>query len=391
MRSTRLTPADADAVKARLESLDVLAGVLGVSPPSASGGVMRCPFHDDKTPSFSLFRSDSGGWAGRCHGCGIKGDALALAGHALGIEAKGRYWDLIEELLVRLGMVPGARPVPRLQTAPREGREAAREGLAERYSVQAQIHRILLEICPLGAEGRAYLHLRGLGPDDIPSDLCLLPMDQRRLVEAIKGEIGRDAWRELSGLASRDGLRFTHPANRLVIPWRGGPGILADVAVLQRRRIDLVKAIEGEIGRDAWRETGDGSKYVLPAGVPIPWLYGIEAAEGADESTTLFIVEGALDVLAVRALARDAGKNVWALGMPGAGAWRADWTAAAQGRDVIVGLDADAAGDNSVPGIMLDFKTAGSNVKAEAPTSPAKDWAEQLVATREKEEDDFFN
>lgn len=333
MRSTRLTPADADAVKARLESLDVLAGVLGVSPPSASGGVMRCPFHDDKTPSFSLFRSDSGGWAGRCHGCGIKGDALALAGHALGIEAKGRYWDLIEELLVRLGMVPGARPVPRLQTAPREGREAAREGLAERYSVQAQIHRILLEICPLGAEGRAYLHLRGLGPDDIPSDLCLLPMDQRRLVEAIKGEIGRDAW----------------------------------------------------------RETGDGSKYVLPAGVPIPWLYGIEAAEGADESTTLFIVEGALDVLAVRALARDAGKNVWALGMPGAGAWRADWTAAAQGRDVIVGLDADAAGDNSVPGIMLDFKTAGSNVKAEAPTSPAKDWAEQLVATREKEKDDFFN
>lgn len=36
-----------------------------------------CPFHDDKNPSMSLFKSDTDGtWFFKCHGCGVRGDPV---------------------------------------------------------------------------------------------------------------------------------------------------------------------------------------------------------------------------------------------------------------------------------------------------------------------------
>ncbi|MBI4497071.1 MAG: AAA family ATPase [Chloroflexi bacterium] len=49
---------------------------------------VRCPFHEDRSPSLSIFRGDAGAWAWRCHAgsCGAKGP-LALLGAALGLVA----------------------------------------------------------------------------------------------------------------------------------------------------------------------------------------------------------------------------------------------------------------------------------------------------------------
>ncbi len=57
---------------------------------SSSGYAARCPFHDDRTPSLSLFRGDDGAWAWRCHAgsCGASG-RLELLGAALGLVEKG--------------------------------------------------------------------------------------------------------------------------------------------------------------------------------------------------------------------------------------------------------------------------------------------------------------
>lgn len=42
------------------------------------GYVARCPFHDERSPSFSLYRSADAGWRFKCHSasCGERGDAL---------------------------------------------------------------------------------------------------------------------------------------------------------------------------------------------------------------------------------------------------------------------------------------------------------------------------
>lgn len=46
----------------------------------------RCPFHDDRHPSLSVFKGDDGAWCFRCHSgrCGV-GGSLALLGAALGL------------------------------------------------------------------------------------------------------------------------------------------------------------------------------------------------------------------------------------------------------------------------------------------------------------------
>ncbi len=56
---------------------------------SGQGYEARCPFHEDATPSLSLFQSD-GDWRFKCHGgsCGVSG-SLAFLGAALGLVAGG--------------------------------------------------------------------------------------------------------------------------------------------------------------------------------------------------------------------------------------------------------------------------------------------------------------
>ena len=50
-----------------------------------------CPFHDDRTPSFSL-NPDSGLWF--CHGCGIGGDILTFVEKAEGLNFRGAFAKL---------------------------------------------------------------------------------------------------------------------------------------------------------------------------------------------------------------------------------------------------------------------------------------------------------
>jgi DNA primase len=38
----------------------------------------RCPLHEDRTPSLSLYQGRDGRARWHCHGCGVGGDALDL-------------------------------------------------------------------------------------------------------------------------------------------------------------------------------------------------------------------------------------------------------------------------------------------------------------------------
>ncbi len=360
----------ADIVRGALADLHVLGELLGIELRSARGGVYRCPFHADSTPSFSVFPSSAGGWAGKCHGCGVRGDALALVAKVRGLDVHNRadFRLLIDQLADELRIVGGTgtpmRPVSQYTPPPPKP-----DNTAERIKVQSCIYNVLLDVAPLGDEGVAYLRGRCFQDDEIPNeDWCLLPPpgEQRRVVNAIIAEIGRDAWRELSGLSSDDGSRFKAPGNRLVIPWRSGPGVQSEVAYLQRRRLD-----------------GGKPKYIGPDVIHAPMPFGIEDFENDGEGVTLVLVEGALDVLAMRTLARAESLEWVVLGIPGTGSWRKEWAALGAGHDVILALDADEGGDKVLDSIASDLTRAGTHVR-ETPLLPeiGKDWNEMLRVRR---------
>lgn len=93
---------DADAVKAALAALGPVALVerLGVGERArrAGGGLMiRCPWHDERSPSCSVRTVRDGGIAVHCFGCGQGGDALALVAAARALDMRRDFRRVIAE------------------------------------------------------------------------------------------------------------------------------------------------------------------------------------------------------------------------------------------------------------------------------------------------------
>ena len=47
-----------------------------------------CPFHSEKSPSFSIFWGNQGKWVYFCHGCGASGDTADYLHHTRNISLK---------------------------------------------------------------------------------------------------------------------------------------------------------------------------------------------------------------------------------------------------------------------------------------------------------------
>lgn len=60
----------------------------------------RCPFHDERTPSFTVFTPEARAW---CFGCNQGGDVIELAGLYFG---RDRFIDKLESLERFAGIVP---------------------------------------------------------------------------------------------------------------------------------------------------------------------------------------------------------------------------------------------------------------------------------------------
>ena len=52
--------------------------------PVSPGGMARCPFHPDRTPSMKLYANHF-----YCFGCGAHGDVIDLTGQLLGLDPGG--------------------------------------------------------------------------------------------------------------------------------------------------------------------------------------------------------------------------------------------------------------------------------------------------------------
>ena len=236
-----------------------------------------CPFHNEKTPSFTV-NDDKGFY--HCFGCGAHGDAIRFLTDARGLP----FMDAVKELAAKAGLeVPAADP------RDRERSERSASLTDVMAAVQAwfaeQLHGIA------GSEARDYLKRRGIEAATISRfGLGLAPQGRSRLKSAL-AHLGEEHLVD-SGMLIRpeadergdDRTTYDRFRGRLMIPIRD-----------QRGR---VIAFGGRI-------LGDGEPKYLNSPETILFdkgrtLYNIDRAGPASRTAKrLIVVEGYMDVIAL--------------------------------------------------------------------------------------------
>jgi DNA primase len=204
-----LTPAFLDELRART-TLSTL--VQRTVPLKKAGREWKacCPFHQEKSPSFSV--NDEKGFY-HCFGCGAHGDAIRWLTDQRGLE----FLDAVRELADAAGMEMPARD-PR--AAEREGRLDKARAVMERAAL---FYRECL-MSPEGGVARAYLAQRGIAPDTAEAFAIGFAPQSRRgerppLATKLR-DVPENALLEL-GLVKRrdgDGQIYDFFRGRIIIP-----------------------------------------------------------------------------------------------------------------------------------------------------------------------------
>ena len=63
---------------------------------SIRGNAIKCPFHDDRHASGSIYRDSQAVWRVKCHGCQFNGDAFDVRARARGVDSKELLRDLLD-------------------------------------------------------------------------------------------------------------------------------------------------------------------------------------------------------------------------------------------------------------------------------------------------------
>jgi DNA primase len=230
-----------------------------------------CPFHDEKTPSFSVNAERQ---FYHCFSCKAGGDIFKFAQET---EHLG-FIEAVELLSRRAGI-----PVPERRGAPR----GQRARLLEVLDAAAAAYEQWLGDPQTGATTRAYLERRGITHESIRTfRLGLAPEGWENLVRRLRGTANEAVLVEAGLAGRRDGGRGGHYdrfRNRLMIPLVASGG-----------------AVLG-FGARAFSDA-DPPKYLNSPETPVyhkgSFLFGVEQArrtEGRIED--IFVVEGYFDTI----------------------------------------------------------------------------------------------
>ncbi len=146
-------PGFLDELRARLSLSDVVGRKVSLKRKSGSEYAGLCPFHNEKTPSFTV--NDKKGFY-HCFGCGEHGDAVGFVMKTEGLS----FPESVEKLAREVNL-----PVPRATPAERERAERA-STLQEVVELAARWFQKQLRL-PVGRHGLDYLRGRGLSEETI--------------------------------------------------------------------------------------------------------------------------------------------------------------------------------------------------------------------------------
>ena len=270
---SRIKDVSVDEVKA---AADMVSVVSARSPLRKAGAryVGRCPFHEERTPSFSVNAVDKLYY---CFGCGAKGDLITFVRETEQLDFAGAIEWLADRFNVQIEYE---------ETSPQQdARRRRRERLLEVLEAAASFYERYLWDSQAGSLARDYLAGRGLGEEVCRQyRLGLAPGGSTLTRKALERGFTRD---ELlaAGLGNRRGNDYFF--GRLLFPLADARGRVLGFQARKLREDDPLKAKyvnspEGELFRK-----GD-------------LLYGLDRARAAiAKQERAVVVEGNTDVLAL--------------------------------------------------------------------------------------------
>jgi DNA primase len=233
-----------------------------------------CPFHDEKSPSFTV--NDIKGFY-HCFGCGAHGDVIRWMTDQRGLA----FMDAVKELASEAGMeVPQADP---RETARAEHRSSLHDVMA---AAQEWFKANLAG--PQGDSARAYLAKRGIGPDLAARFGFGLAPDDRQGITRALAKFDRAMLIEAGLLISVDDKEpYARFRGRLMLPIH-----------------DPRERIVGFGGRILDGSASDAPKYLNSPDTPLfdkgRTLYNLHRAGPVSrKSNRLIAVEGYMDAIAL--------------------------------------------------------------------------------------------
>ena len=191
----RYTEDSIRAVKDAIDMLDLVGSRTELRRVSADSYSGRCPFHDERTPSFSVKPSDKLYY---CFGCQAQGDAIRFVEQTEGFDFAGTVEYLADRYNVTLEHV---------EEDPREAdRRRRRERLLELLGRACSYYERVLWDSEEGVPAREYLTGRGLEEASLRTfRVGFAPASSERMFAASRREGFTDAELLAAGLVRRSG------------------------------------------------------------------------------------------------------------------------------------------------------------------------------------------
>jgi DNA primase len=274
----RIRDEDLEAVRERTDIVKLVSGYLTLKRSGHDSFSGLCPFHTEKSPSFSVSPTKGVFY---CFGCGKGGDAIAFLRETEHLE----FTEAVERLAKEAGVTLRYEG-----DTPAERRAAGKRGALHRANEAAfDLYHAMLVQGHEGEDARRYLLERGLDRDAwVEFGIGYAPgyadFLLRRLAKSLSTEILVE-----SGLAMRadDGAVRDRFRGRITFP----------VHDLSGRAVGIgARILPG--GRD------EGPKYLNSPETPVyrkgDVLYNLQRAKAAvSRSGEIFVVEGYTDVIAM--------------------------------------------------------------------------------------------
>ncbi|MFO1417623.1 MAG: DNA primase [Methylotetracoccus sp.] len=266
----RFTQQFLDELLARIDIVDLIDTRVPLKRSGGSNYVACCPFHDERTPSFSVSRPKQ---FYHCFGCGVSGDAISF----LMQYERLAFPEAVTRLAEQLGM-----PLPASSDAQSDAREAS---LSQRlFDLQARVAAFYarqLKTHPSAAVAVEYLKRRGVSGETARRfQIGYAPPGWNNL----PSEFPAEDLDRLGLLVTKGSSRYDRFRSRIMFPIRDRRG--------------RVIGFGGRVLDDATPKYLNSPETVLfKKGSEV---YGLHEALAASRSVDRFVVvEGYLDVIAL--------------------------------------------------------------------------------------------
>src|SRR5262245_41823464 len=269
----RIKDSSVEEVKQRADIVEVVSQYTSLRKRGARF-VGRCPFHEERTPSFSVNGADG---FYKCFGCQRGGDTIRFVQEMEGLDFVGAIEWLADRFRITLEYE---------ETSP--ANEAARQQRDRVYAVLEQtteyFEKLLWE-SSAGEQVRSYLASRDLG-EDVAHEFRLGLAPGRGLVAKAKGKGFSDAELRSAGLVNARGNDYF--PQRLMFPLADARG---RVVGFQARKLHEDDPLRGK-----YVNSPEGELFHKSA-----ILYGLHLARQAiAKQDRALVVEGNTDVIALR-------------------------------------------------------------------------------------------